>query len=117
MFRKQMEDLHYIREDMFEMDEIAEFLGQEPPRKGDGKGRSRQDRDRTEGYCDRVSVPGSKPETPMTNQPKYVQERNEVRQGEVALRRGEKPPPGVGAAGFGQRGKKKGFGKAEAADG
>ena len=66
------------------------------------------------GFYDRVSVPGSKPETPMTNQPKYVHERNEVRRGEVALRRGEKPPPGVGVKGFGRKGQKKSSGKPEA---
>ena len=58
VFRKQMEDLHYIREDMVEMDEIAESPGQGPSRRGDGTGRTRQDRERTEGFYDRVSVPG-----------------------------------------------------------
>ena len=96
-FRNQMKDLNQTREDMIDVDNIAESPGQEPPRKGDGEGRTRQAREETEGHYERVTVSGSKPETPMTEQPKYVHDRNAVRKGDVALRRGEKPPPGIGS--------------------
>ncbi len=56
------------------------------------------------------------PETPTTNQPKYVHDRNEVRRGEVALRRRENPFPGLGVKGFGRKGQMKSFGKPEASD-
>ena len=49
-FRNQMTDAQHTREDFVQMDLCAESAGIPPPKKGDGKGRSRQDREATEGY-------------------------------------------------------------------
>ena len=94
-------------EDMEWIDEVANSPGQPPPLRGQGTGRSAEERRRYEGEYQRVSVPGAQPETERDESaiPTYVTQRNMRRKAETALRRGEEYD-GPGADG--ERGKGKG---------
>ena len=112
LFRRNLMGEGWSREDIKRVDEVACSEGKPVPKRGDGTGRSADERYRYEGEYQRVSVSGALPETERdpAQIPHYVHQRNARRKAESAYWRGEMFE-GPGAEGFGETGKEKGKGK------
>ena len=106
----------WTRDEVKRIDEIACSEGKPVPKKGDGSGRSADQRARYEGEYQRVSQSGAQPETERdaASIPNYVFQRNARRKAESAYWHGE-DYEGPGAEGYGDKGGKgKGKGKDQA---
>ncbi len=85
-------------------DEEAESKGQTsdapPPQ---GRRPNRESWKKSEGYFIRVALSGAAPAKEQAPEviPQYVHDRNVVRRGETAVRRGRQLEPGLGSNGFG----------------
>ena len=109
LFRRNMIAEGWSRADVERVDEVAMSEGRPQPKRGDGTGRTAEDRRRYEGEYQRVSVAGAQPDTERdaAQIPNYVFQRNARRKAETAYWRGEEYS-GPGAEGYGDKGKGKG---------